>query len=349
MGYATLLDRSLPSDVDVREEVQEIIGAARRAANLTQQLLAFSRKQVLRPTVLDVNVVVRAMERILHRVIGEHIALRTSLASSLSPVRADASQLEQVIMNLAVNARDAMPAGGRITIETSDVTLEGELAREHPEAHAGAYVMLAVGDTGTGITPEVRAHLFEPFFTTKEVGKGTGLGLATVYGIVHQSGGFIGVDTELERGTRFRIYLPRAEVPDTEPVRPVPEPAPSGTGTVLVVEDEAGVRHLARHVLSRFGYRVLEAADGIEALRLAEVEQGSIDLLLTDVVMPGMSGAELADRFLALRPHTRVLYASGYADDAVMRHGVRHDGVPFLQKPFEPDELVRCVRELLKA
>jgi CheY-like chemotaxis protein len=287
------------------------------------------------------------MERILHRTIGEHIALVTALEPGLAQVRADASQLEQVIMNLAVNARDAMPGGGRITIETGNAALEAELAQAHPEAPAGPYVLLAVADTGTGMSPEVKAHLFEPFFTTKDVGKGTGLGLATVYGIVHQSGGFIAVDSEPGRGSRFRIFLPRAEAPAPEIAPDTPEPAGAGSGTVLLVEDEAGVRHLARDVLSRYGYRVLEAGDGSEALRLATAHEGPIDLLLTDVVMPGMSGAELAEQFRVVRPEARVLYASGYADDAVMRHGIT-GGVPFLQKPFEPDDLVRQVRELIE-
>jgi two-component system, cell cycle sensor histidine kinase and response regulator CckA len=349
VGYATLLERTLPADATAREEAQEIIGAARRAANLTHQLLAFSRKQVLRPTVVDVNVVIRDIERILHRVIGEHITLRTSLDPGLAPVLADPSQLEQVIMNLAVNARDAMPGGGRITIETANVPLDSELAQVHPEARAGGYVLVAVSDTGTGLSPEAKAHLFEPFFTTKEVGKGTGLGLATVYGIVRQSGGFIGVDSEPGRGTKFRIYLPRAETPASAPVTsPVAATtAARGAGTVLVVEDEAGVRHLARDVLRRCGYRVLEASDGSEALRLVE-QEGRIDLLLTDVVMPGMSGAELAEKFRVLRPEARVLYASGYADEALDIHGLPTQGVPYLQKPFEPDDLVRRVRELLE-
>ena len=347
VGYATLLDRALPPSHELHEEVHEIIGAARRAGNLTHQLLAFSRKQVLRPRVLDVNVVVRDMERLLHRTIGEHIALVTSLAPDLASVRADASQLEQVIMNLAVNARDAMPGGGRIIITTANVPLDAELAQANPEARADGYVLLAVSDTGTGMSAEVKAHLFEPFFTTKDVGKGTGLGLATVYGIVHQSDGLIAVDSELGRGTRFRIFLPRAEAPAAEASAATPETAASGSGTVLLVEDEAGVRHLARDVLSRYGYRVLEAANGGEALRLAAAHDGPIDLLLTDVVMPGMSGAELAEQFRTVRPAARVLYASGYADDAVIRHGVT-DGVPFLQKPFEPDDLVRRVRELIE-
>ena len=246
VGYATLLDRALPPDDELREEVHEIVGAARRAGNLTQQLLAFSRKQVLRPTVLDVNVIVRDMERILHRIIGEHIALTTTLEPRLRPVRADASQLEQVIMNLAVNARDAMPGGGRITITTSNASLDPELAREHPDVPPGAWVRLTVSDTGEGMTPEVKAHLFEPFFTTKEVGKGTGLGLATVYGIVHQSGGFITVDSEPGCGARFVIFLPAAAAPEQEPAPAAEEPAAAGSGTVLLVEDEAGVRRLAR-------------------------------------------------------------------------------------------------------
>ena len=351
VGYATLLDRSLPTEIDVREEVHEIIGAARRAANLTHQLLAFSRKQVLRPTVLDANLVVREMERILQRVIGEHIMLHTKLEPDLAYVLADASQLEQVIMNLAVNARDAMPAGGRITIETANVQLDAELAQVHPEASAGLYVMVAVSDTGLGMTPDVKQHLFEPFFTTKAVGKGTGLGLATVYGIVRQSGGMIAVDSEPGRGTRFRIYFPSADSAAPEDSTAPPEPATAGTGTVLLVEDEPGVRHLARDVLSRYGYKVIEAADGSEALRLVAARDESIDLLLTDVVMPGMSGAELARRFRELRPNVPVLYASGYADEAVISHGVPDvgGGAPFLQKPFEPDDLVRRVREVMES
>jgi two-component system cell cycle sensor histidine kinase/response regulator CckA len=347
VGYATLLDRSLAPGSAEREDVQEIIGAARRAANLTHQLLAFSRKQVLRPKVLDVNAVVRDMERILQRVIGEHITLRTSLDPGLAAVHADASQLEQVIMNLAVNARDAMPTGGRLIIETANAPLDAELARVHQDAPAGDYALLTVADTGTGMSGEVQAHLFEPFFTTKEVGKGTGLGLATVYGIVRQSGGFITVQSEPGRGTRFHLYFPPAEQVEPEAVGLPAEPAPAGSGTVMLVEDEEGVRHLARDVLTRYGYRVLEASDGGAALRLAAAHPGPIDLLLTDVVMPGMSGAELAGKFLALRPDVPVLYASGYADEAIVRHGVRDDEVPFLQKPFEPDDLVRRVRALV--
>jgi PAS domain S-box-containing protein len=346
VGYATLLDRSLAPNSPDREDVQEIIGAARRAANLTQQLLAFSRKQVLRPKVLDVNAVVRDLERILQRVIGEHITLRTSLDPGLAAIRADASQLDQVIMNLAVNARDAMPTGGRLTIETANAPLDPELARVHQEAPAGDYAVLTVADTGSGMSAEVKAHLFEPFFTTKEVGKGTGLGLATVYGIVLQSGGFITVDSEPGHGARFHLYFPPAEQVEPEAVGAA-EPASVGSGTVMLVEDEEGVRHLARTVLSRYGYRVLEAADGGAALRLAAEHVGPIDLLLTDVVMPGMSGAELAGKFLALRPNVPVLYASGYTDEAIVHHGVRGGEVPFLQKPFEPDDLVRRVRELV--
>jgi PAS domain S-box-containing protein len=357
VGYATLLDRSLAPETAERQDVREILGAARRAAGLTQQLLAFSRKQVLRPAVLDVNIVVRDMERMLHRVIGEHIELVTVLAPGAAPVLADSGQLQQVILNLAVNARDAMPRGGRLTIETQPAQLDETFTRGVPDAQPGEYVCLRVTDSGIGMTSDTMAHIFEPFFTTKEVGKGTGLGLATVYGIVRQSGGLIDVDSAVGRGTTFRIYLPRvgthgASAPWARVSGPrdaaVATP-PAVTATVMLVEDETGVRHLAREVLTRSGYRVLEAANGTDALRVAAQHSGSIDLLLTDVVMPGMSGAELAARFVALRPGTRVLYASGYTDEAVLDHGLQHDAVPFLQKPFEPDELVRRVTDILRS
>jgi len=258
-------------------------------------------------------------------------------------------------MNFAVteteyrNQQGTLVARARhITIETANAPLDAELASVHQDAQPGEYVLLAVSDTGMGMPPEVKTHVFEPFFTTKEVGKGTGLGLATVYGIVRQSGGFLAVDSEPGRGSRFRIYFPRAEAGQAEAARTLPEPAAVGSGTVLLVEDEIGVRHLARAVLTRYGYRVLEAANGEEALRLTADHDEPIHLLLTDVVMPGMSGPELAVRFLSLRPAAQVLYASGYTDEAIVHHGVRDDSVPFLQKPFEPDDLLRRVRALLE-
>jgi two-component system cell cycle sensor histidine kinase/response regulator CckA len=349
-GYSDILLESPRLDDRSRELVREIHTAGSRAALLTGQLLAFSRRQVVQPRVLDLNAVVAGAEQMLGRLIGEDVTLTTAPAPGLDRVKADAGQVEQVLLNLVVNARDAMPRGGRITIVTANVVLNDADRLGRAEVTPGRYVRLTVTDTGCGMTEEVRRHIFEPFFTTKGPGKGTGLGLATVFGIVKQSGGHIGVASEVGRGTTFEIHLPAvAEVapPPPPPVRPVP--IPSGTETILIVEDEQGVRALTRAALQSNGYTLLEAADGEEAVRFGERHPGPIHLLVSDVVMPRMGGRQLAERLAALRPEMRVMFVSGYTDDAVVRHGVRQEEVAFLQKPFSPDALRRKVRAVLDA
>jgi signal transduction histidine kinase/ActR/RegA family two-component response regulator len=348
LGRTDILLHPLKPEDPMRRGIELIQRTAGRAADLTRQLLAFSRKQVLEPVVLDLSAVTTDMKDMLGRLIGEDIALLTTPTPGLGRVKADRGQIEQVIMNLAVNARDAMPQGGRLIVETANIDLDDEYVRRHVGARPGPHVMLAVSDTGTGIPHEIQSQIFEPFFTTKEQGKGTGLGLATVYGIVKQSGGYIEVDSEPGQGTTFRVYLPRL---DAEPA-PVdrsarPAAAAGGTETILLVEDEEGVRELARDILRASGYTVLEARNGPEALLLCERHQGPLDMLLTDVVMPRMSGRELAERLAPLRPDLSVLYMSGYTDDAVIRHGVLGAGTAFLQKPFTPAALVLRVRETL--
>jgi two-component system, cell cycle sensor histidine kinase and response regulator CckA len=329
--------------------VSEIQGAANRAAALTRQLLAFSRKQVLQPRVLDLNASVADIDRMLRRLLGEDVELETVQGEGLGQVKADPSQVEQVLVNLAVNARDAMPSGGRIVIRTANVDLERERMPSHPDAAPGQYVVLSVSDNGTGMTPEVQARVFEPFYTTKEKGKGTGLGLSTVYGIVRQSGGFLTVESTWGEGTTFSVYLPRVE--GEEEARVVEKPTDTrpvtGTETILVVEDEAAVRVLVRRVLNRNGYRVLEAGSGPEALRLLESTTDPVHLLLTDVVMPGMSGRELADRLAPDHPRMAILYMSGYTDEAIVQHGVLDAGIALLEKPFAPELLLRQVRGIL--
>ena len=349
LGNTQLLLRDLPPGDSKRGDVEEIRKASERAASLTRQLLAYSRRQMLQPEVLDLNVVVAEMDKMLRRLIGEHIALVTVLAPDLGRVRADPNQIEQVIVNLAVNARDAMPEGGKLTIETADVDLDEAFAQTHLGSVPGPYAMLAVTDSGVGMDASVRAHVFEPFFTTKEVGRGTGLGLATVYGIVKQSDGYISVYSEVGHGSSFKIYLPRIAQPADAPVSPQRSGPARGTETVLVVEDEPAVLTLSRRALEAQGYVVLAASDAAAALRVVERHGGTIHMLVTDVVMPGLSGRELADRLVAQRPGIRVLYMSGYPGDAVVQHGGLPQGSAFLQKPFSPDTLARKVRDVLDA
>ncbi len=345
-GYADMLLEDLPPDDPSRPSVTEIRRAGARSAELTHQLLAFSRRQILAPRVLDLNAVVADAEGMLHRVIGEDVQLTTDLAAGLSAVKADPGQIQQVLMNLAVNARDAMPQGGQLHIETRNLELDEDYSRLHPDAGSGPHVMLSVSDSGSGMPEEVRVRLFEPFFTTKAPGKGTGLGLATVYGIVRQSGGHVEVETDLGMGTTIRVCLPVTTEPAADAVAVRDMPA-GGTETILVVEDEAQVRGLLRQILSSSGYAVIEASDGAAATRLAADHQGPIHLLVTDVIMPGMGGRLVAERIRQQRADVRVLFLSGYTDDAVVRHGVSQDGVNFLQKPFTPAMLTRKVRDVL--
>jgi len=351
-GYSELLLTRLPGGDPLHHHALEIRRAGDRAAALTQQLLAFSRQQVLQARVLDLNAVVANIEQLLRRVIGEDVEFETELAPHLGPVRADATQLEQVLMNLVVNARDAMPDGGTLTIETRDVTLSKADQREAFAIRPGPYVMLAVSDTGCGMDAETRARAFEPFFTTKSAGRGTGLGLSTVYGIVKQSDGYIWVDSEPGQGTRVRIYLPRVDEPvdAVEPRRPgTVAAAPSGSETVLLVEDEEGVREVIVEWLSAHGYRVIAAPNGAEALEVSSRHDGRIDLMVADVVMPHMGGPALAERLLPLRPEMKVIYVSGYADEAIGDPSMLAAGAAFLQKPFSLDALLRRIREILDA
>ena len=348
-SYSDLLLEDLAPGDPKRDDVEQIRKAAEGAAALTRQLLAFSRQQVLEPKVLDLKASVTGTEKLLKRLIGEDVQLTTSLAPDLGAVKADPGQLEQIIINLAVNARDAMPAGGRLTIEAANMEMDEAYVRGHAPARPGRYVMLALSDTGIGMDEQTRARIFEPFFTTKESGKGTGLGLATVYGIVKQAGGFVWVYSEPGRGTSFKVYLPRIdEAPEPVVARPATAER-RGSETVLVVEDAAAVRMVTRQVLDRYGYAVLEAPNGDTALRLAAKHHGPIHLLLTDVIMPGLSGRELAEQLAQLRPDMRVLYVSGYADNAMVHHGILEAGIAYLQKPFTPEALARRVRDVLDA
>lgn len=349
-GYADLMTERLAEGDPLRRNAEQIQTASQRATSLTRQLLAFSRKQMLAPKVLNVQSVVVDMEKILRRLIGEDIQLETSSAADLGLIKADRSQIEQVIMNLAVNARDAMPEGGRLTIETANVELDKAAAHPPAVLSPGKYVMLAVTDNGCGMDAETQAHIFEPFFTTKEKGKGTGLGLATVYGIVKQSGGYVWVYTEPGRGTSFKVYLPRIEDEQTARGRDGKSEArelPRGSETVLLVEDEKGVRELAREYLELTGYTVIAAEDGHTALELAAMHVGPIQLLMTDVVMPGISGRELAGRVKAIRPEIKVLFMSGYTDQAVVHHGILDNDAALLQKPFTMAALAAKLREIL--
>jgi signal transduction histidine kinase/ActR/RegA family two-component response regulator len=342
-----LLEEAAPGEA-TRSELQEIQRAGNRAAELTRQLLAFSRQQVLEPRVLDLNRIISGLDKMLRRLIGEDIDLVTHPSSGLGMVQADPGQIEQVIMNLAVNARDAMPGGGKLTIETGNVELGEEYTALRGDLRPGHYAMLAVSDTGCGMSAEVKARIFEPFYTTKEKGKGTGLGLSTVHGIVKQSEGHIEVYSEPGHGTTFKIYLPRVEAAEEmTAVAGVTTARLEGTETVLVVEDEMSIRRLIGRSLRARGYRVLEANDGSEAIAHCERRSPRVDLLITDVVMPMMSGPELVLRVTAGCPGLKVLFISGYTDRALIHQGLRHDGSAFLQKPFTPETLARKVRELL--
>ncbi len=348
-GYGEFLGRGLPEGDPRRADVDEILRAADRAAELTRQLVAFSRRQILRPRVLDPTEVVEGIVPMLRRLMGEHIALVTHTQPDLGHVKADASQLEQVIVNLAVNARDAMPEGGKLTIETANVELGAEYAAAHAEVTPGPYVLLSVSDTGVGMDPETEAHAFEPFFTTKQPGKGTGMGLATVYGIVKQSSGSIYLYSDPGRGTTFKIYLPRVEEEATAMAEAVTvRPATTGSETILLVEDNAAVRAFARRALEAQGYTVLEAASGTEALPLAASQSGSLDLLVTDVVMPGMQGHQLAEQLRANLPDLPVLYVSGFTENSVISHGIPGREVAFLPKPFTAEALGRAVRDAIE-
>lgn len=348
IGYSEALQKQVGADHPFREAIEEIQNAGNRAAALTQQLLAFSRKQVLEPKVIDLNTVVSDVQKMLRRLIGEDIALTIFLGDDLGLVKADRSQIDQVILNLAVNARDAMPKGGRLTIETRNAQLTEADTNRYRYVIPGPFVLIKVTDTGCGMGAELQSHIFEPFFTTKEQGKGTGLGLSTVYGVIKQSGGYIWVESEVDRGSTFKVYLPRVEgQSEAAPERENVERSAQRARTILLVEDENSLRKLTRNTLKQAGHTVLEACDAAEALEVAKKAASPIDLLLTDVVMPGMSGRALADELTALRPALKVLYMSGYTDGAVATHGVLQSGISFLRKPFTGDELIGRVDEIL--
>ena len=351
IGYGEIVQEGTPAESPLRSCVDEMLKAGHRAAGLTRQLLAFSRQQVLDPRILDLNAVVRDMEKMLKRLIGEDIQLVTSLDRSLIRIKADQGQIEQVVLNLAVNARDAMPEGGELTLHTSNFYMDEEFVSRYPyPVLVGDYVRFTVTDNGVGMDAATRARVFEPFFTTKEKGKGTGLGLSMVYGVVKQSGGYIDVTSEPGVGTCFNIYLPKAEAAaDTQKISSELPVALKGNETVLLVEDETSLRTLSRHLLEMCGYQVLEAENGPEALRISEETRRNIDLLLTDVVMPGMSGRVLADQVTTQRPEIRVVYMSGYTGQTVGQHGVLAEGSFFLPKPFTRESLAAKVREALDA
>ncbi len=351
-GYSELALMDMPSEDPHRENIETVRQAAKRAASLTRQLLAFSRKQVLEPAVLNLNFIIQQLEKMLRRLIGEDIDLATTLDPRLAPVKVDPSQIEQVILNLAVNARDAMPRGGKLTIETANVDLDESYTAKHVGAIPGPHVMLAVSDTGMGMNENVLTHIFEPFFTTKEQGVGTGLGLATVYGIVKQSGGNIWVYSEEGRGTTFKIYIPRhkseAALHDRVPFTEDSTVVPGGSETILLVEDDETLRSSVTQVLKKYGYSTLEATSSDDAIRISETNMGTIHLLLTDVVMPGMSGRELAERLTRQRPEIRILFMSGYTDDAIIHHGVLESGMAFIQKPFTIENLMKKIRRVME-
>jgi two-component system cell cycle sensor histidine kinase/response regulator CckA len=348
-GHTELLLSVIPIPAQAAKKIEQIDRAADRATTLTRQLLAFSRMQVLQPRVMNVNGVVEEMGKLLPRLIGEHIELVLKTSADLGVIRADASQMEQIIMNLAVNARDAMPQGGKLLIETSNAELDHSYSAVHPLVPPGRYVLLSVSDTGTGMDAQTQARIFEPFFTTKMQGKGTGLGLATVYGVVKQSGGYVWVYSEVGKGTSFKIYLPRVDQPEDEALPPASWEAPRGSGTILLAEDEQEVREVAREFLESGGYTVLEARDGSDALRIADQHQGPIDLLVTDMVMPGISGQELATHIVEERPGLQVIFMSGYSEYAAVEAVHSDIEIKLLTKPFSRALILRAVQEILTA
>ena len=348
-GNAELALAELPESEPSRLELEEIGKAAQRAALLTRQLLAFSRKQILKPVAVDLNALVRSMERLLRRLIGEDVALGTKLESGLGAIQADPAQIEQVLVNLAINARDAMPKGGKLAFETKSVEVYEAYTGQEVEIPAGPYVTLAVSDTGIGMDPDTRSRAFEPFFTTKERGKGTGLGLSTVYGIVKQSDGYIWVESQPGIGATFKIYFPRVAAASSFAVPSESKRAAQARGeTILLVEDDTKVLEVAHRFLEEGGYEVLSAHDFAEALALAQDPRRRIHLLATDVVMPGMSGRDLAERLRSMRPELKTLYISGYTDDAIARHGVLRSGAAFLEKPYSRQDLLAAVRRALE-
>jgi two-component system cell cycle sensor histidine kinase/response regulator CckA len=349
LSYSDLLIDDLKEGDPIRNDIDEIRRAGMRATELTRQLLMFSRQQVIAPKVLNLNDLLTSMDKMLRRVVGEDVALTSIPASALGRIRADPGSIEQVIMNLVVNARDAMPTGGKLTMETADVELDEEYVKSHLGANPGRYVMLSVSDTGIGIDKTTLVRIFEPFFTTKESAKGTGLGLSTVFGIVHQTGGNIWVYSEPGQGTTFKIYFPRIDATSETQQAPGASATQRGSETVLLVEDEGQVRTVARGILRRYGYTVVEARDAEEAVLLCQRHPGPIHLLLTDVVMPQMSGPQLAKRLLLLKPEMKILCMSGYTDDAAVRHGVIAAELAYLQKPITVETLTRKVREVLDA
>jgi len=350
LGAADVLLEKHPPDLPAKRKLELIRQAGSSAADLTRQLLAFSRQQMLQPRVLELKEVLNRAQKLLARLIGDDISLTVSVEPSLGYICADPGQIEQVLLNLAVNARDAMPKGGRLSIEASNTDLDESYKQEHHQVVPGQYVVIAVEDSGCGMDRKTQARIFDPFFTTKELGKGTGLGLATVYGIVKQSGGYIWVYSEIGRGTSFKIYLPRVE-----PSGQTPAPKESdkssvhGSETILLAEDSDSLREMARDYLESIGYNIIEAASGKEALERARDFAGPIHLLLTDVVMAEMGGPELAEQLLALRPGVKVIFASGYTNDAIARNGVLDTAVVFIQKPYRPKALAQKIREVLTA
>jgi signal transduction histidine kinase len=349
LGYTNLMLSDIDDQHPLREDLEEVHKAGESAAKLIRQLLAFSRRQVLQPQIIDLNSAVTHIESMLQRVIGEHITFVVRLAPTVDPINADPTQVEQIVMNLALNARDAMPAGGTLTIETGAADLDAAYAAQHPGTQAGRHVMLAVSDTGVGMDASTMAHMFEPFFTTKKRGEGTGLGLATVYGIVKQSGGSIWIYSEPGKGSTFKVYFPVAHASAIEPTAAAEPMSTRGTETILLTEDQDEVRAVARTILTRSGYTVLEAANPYDALRIARNHRLPIDLLFTDIVMPGMNGRELAQQVQAIRRGIKVLYSSGYTDDTIVRTGVLERDIAFIQKPYAPDALLHKVRDVLDA